>query len=449
MASITSAGIGSGLDINSIVSQLVAAERAPDDRRLATAKSSAQTSISALGSFLASLSSLQVAANGLKVGATGSGGAGRLAATSGDSTIFTATAGNTAVQGNFDVQVEQLAQSQKLSSQLFASADTVVGDGPVTLSVGGNSFTVNLAPGKDTLADLRSQINAATDNTGVSAAIVADTGGVHLLLASKSTGTANAITVSGSLLTTTEVQPAKDAKVLVDGFETVSSSNTVTGAIDGITLTLSKPSASGVSTPLSIGVDQSASAAALQSFVTAYNQALSTIGNLSSYDPASKTAGPLLGDSVALSAQTQLRSIVGGIVGGQGSFSSLSQLGITTSKDGSLTLDSSKLSAALTKDYGSVQNLIGGTSGIATRLAGVLDGFTSGTGLIQAETNGYNAQLKDVQSQSDALDRRITMYQQQQMTQFTALDSMVAQLKSSGDFLTQQFAQIAKITSGN
>lgn len=439
MTAITSAGLGSGLDVNSIVSQLVAAERAAPDQRLASAQSKAQTKISALGNLKSLLSNLQTVADGLKTGTNS--GLGKLTAASANTDFFTAAATAKAVPGNYGIEVDALAVANKRASNVFTSSSAVVGNGDVTIGVGSASFTVTLADGANTLADLRDKINSATNNTGVGAAIVNDSSGSRLLLTSRATGTANALTVTSSLLTTTETQPAADAVIKVDGFSYTSSSNQVTGAIDGLTINVAKAEV-GTTTQLNVTLDQSAASSAIQGFVTAYNTSIRYIAAQTAYNPTSKSAGTLLGDATTLSASQQLRNIVGGNIDGAGTYSSLAQIGITTATDGTLTLDAAKLTTALSTDYTSVQKLFGGDNGVGTRLSTLTKGLLDDSGQIKAQTDGLNATLKDISKQQDALDSRISAFELRTRAQFTALDTLLSNLKSTGDYLTQQLAKL-------
>jgi flagellar hook-associated protein 2 len=442
MSTISSPGIGSGLDVNSIVTQLVAAERSAPDRRLATAQQRAQTQISALGNLRSVLSNLQTAANALS--GSGNTGLGALSAVSSNTALYTATTTSKAVAGNYNVEVLALAAASKRSSTVFASSSAVVGNGDVTLTTGTRSFTVNLADGANTLADLRDKINAATDNTGVGAAIINDTNGARLLLTSRSTGLANALSVSTTLFTTSEVQPATDAQINVDGFTISSSSNQVTGGVDGITFNLNKAEP-GTTTQLDVSVDNTASAGIVQSFVNSYNNVVRYINSQTAYNTTTRQAGTLLGDAATRAASQQLRSLIGGSVSDNGTYTTLSQLGITTSLDGTLQFDSSQLTTALNTDFVSVQRLFNGDNGVATRLSALADTLLSDDGLISAETGGLNARITDIGKSQDALDRRITSFEARTRAQFTALDTLLGQLSSTSTFLTQQLARLANL----
>ena len=442
MAAITSAGIGSGLDVASIVSQLVAAERSPADQRISIATTRANTSISALASFRSALASLQGAARALLPGSNGSASSlGKLAATPVKADYFTATAENKAVAGSYSVEVLSLAAANKRASDLYANSSAVVGDGDVTLTVAGKSFTVTLASPANTLADLRDKINAATDNSGVGAAIVSDGSGARLVLSSRSTGTANAVSVSSAIFNTTESQPAADAVVKVDGFTTTSSTNTVTTAVDGLTLNLVKAEP-GTITDLNVSLDQKASEAAVATFINAYNNVVKFIASQTKFDPVAKTAGILLGDSTVLSATQQLRSVIGGSADSAGAFQTLSALGITTSSDGTLVSDPAKFNKAVSTDFAAVQRLFAGDDGIATKLAALTKTLLADDGQLKAKTDGLNARVKDLGKQQIAVDTRIAAFEARTRAQFTALDSLMAKLGTTSSYLAQQLANL-------
>ncbi|HVT35650.1 MAG TPA: flagellar filament capping protein FliD [Nevskiaceae bacterium] len=449
---ITSAGIGSGLDVNSLVSQLVAAEKAPDSDRITKGQAVDNAKLSALGTFKSAISALQTAAQTLE----GSSGLGKIAANTSDNTIVTATAASGTLSAFYDVEVVSLATASKQVSGSFANSSTSVGDGTITITVGSKSFSVTTAPGSDTLANLRDAINSADDNTGVNASIVSDSNGAHLVLTSRGTGTANAVSVSSSatadssnFFTTTQSQGAVDAHIKVDGGDVYSSSNTVSNAIDGVTLNLVK-AAPGTTVSLTLSANTSSAATAVQSFVNTYNAVIASMASQTKYDASTNTAGALLGDAAASGFMTQLANLVGGNASGTGSvFSNLSDLGITTQSDGTLKVNTDKLNAALTQDADSVQKLFSADGGYASAIDKLVGTFTASDGGIQAETDSLNSQLKDLQRQSDDLDARMQTVQARYQAQFSALDTLIAQMKSTQDYLTQQLAAIANTTKSS
>ena len=250
MAGITSSGLGSGLDINSLVTQLVAAEQKPTLDRLNTKEAQLQAKFSAIGTVKATFSDFRTSLSALRT----AGNLDKISATSSNSDVFSATATNTAKSNTYAIEVKQLAAVDIKSSQGFSGADAVPIPGGTTLTIGtgstSKSITVN---GTDKLSDIMAAINDA--DAGVTASIVnaGGTNGYHLVLKSKASGTSNAITLndSSSTLVFDTKQSAADAIVSIDGIDVTSASNTLTGAIDGITLDLSQAKPG---TPLSLKV---------------------------------------------------------------------------------------------------------------------------------------------------------------------------------------------------
>jgi flagellar hook-associated protein 2 len=457
MASITSAGIGSGLDVSGLVSQLVASERAATDTRLQAAQTKAQSQISALGTFRSVLADFQTAAQALR-----DGGATTLAATSSNTDLLTATASKTASAGSYNVQVVQLAQASKLASAAYASSSTALGTGTLHISVGSNSFDVAIGDSANTLAGIRDAINNASDNKGVQASLLNTSDGVRLTLTSTATGAANALGVSvtdssgaaispaGSGLDAlaytsgnqqlSQVTAAQDAQIKIDGYNFSSGTNIFSDAIAGVSFTATKADPN-TTFAVNVGLDQNAVQTAAQTFVTKFNILNATIATYTRYDPTTKTAAALLGDPVALSLSQQMRSALTSAVG-TGNVQTLSQLGITTGTDGSLSLDSTKFLAAVQSDPSTVANVLG-KDGFGGKISNLADSYLDASdGRITAETDGANAQLKDISKQQDDLNTRMAAVQARYLAQFTALDTLVAQMKNTGTYLTQQLANL-------
>jgi flagellar hook-associated protein 2 len=461
---IQSLGIGSGLDVQSLVSQLVAADRAASDAQLLRQGQKITTDVSSLGSLKGALSVFQSNLTPLAAG----GQFQALSAASADSTVFTASAGTGAVPGSYNVMVQQLAQPEQLISKPFANgAATVLGSGTLTVSLGSNSFAVDLSTGSNTLADVRDAINKATGNPGVQATLIYGTSGAQLVLTSAQTGASNAITVSasggdGGLAPLgysgtgdthyTEAQQAQDAIIKVSGVENHSASNTVTGAIDGVTLNLvaAKPN-----TALSLNVSNNTSAVmgSITALVGAYNNLQGTFSSLGSYDSVNKVGGPMLGDWLLNDVQFRVgRGMTDQVAGQSGAYSALSNIGITTAADGTLAIDSAKLQTALGSDPNGVAKLFSGTNGVATRLNNMVTGLLADTGAIAARNTSLVASQKAVVDQQAAVDARMAVVQARYLTQFNALDTLMSQMQSTSSYLTQQLAsssQLANYTTAN
>ena len=438
MASLSSAGIGSGLDVASLVAQLVAAERQPADARLAAAESKANLKISALGTLRAVMAGLQTASAALSGGALG-----RLAAQSSHTELFTASAGDT-VAGRYSVEVVALAQPHKLVTGAYASADTALGAGSVEIGVGSESFTVGLTEGADTLAHLRDAINAAPGNRGVSAILVNEAGGTRLLLTAERAGSGSSLSVTSPLLAFGEKQAAQDAHVRIEGYDHYADGNTISGAIDGLTLTLLKAEP-GTIAQLDVAADSAGATSAIEDFVRAYNTAIAAISTLTRYDAGKREAAALTGDALARSSAATLRGILGGAVDAGDGFGHLSEIGITSGADGTLKLDNAKLSAALQTDAASVQQLFAGPGGYASRLDTALDVFLDSEGQIAAKQAALTAQIDGIDRQQAQLDERMARLTLRYRAQFTALDTLIAQMNSTSSYLSQQLAGLSNL----
>jgi flagellar hook-associated protein 2 len=455
MASLTTSGVGSGLDVNSLVSQLVAAERGPYDARNTRTETKLTTQITALGQLKGSLSAFQSTLGGLKDADTFLARKTTLS----DDTHLAVKAAATAAPGSYSVEVRQLASAAQLGSNAVTGGATgVVGTGTLTISMGSTSFDVSLTSPANTLADLRNAINNSPWNPGVSAALVTDLAGTHLVLGGSATGAANEIRITtsggdGGLAqfvhnpptTTTNmrvISPAQDAIVLVSGFELHDADNTIDGAIEGVTLDLKKAEP-GVTTSLAVAVDGAGIRDKANSFVTAFNNLANQIAKLRSYNPDTKVAGPMLGDSLLLSLESRLRNMVTGPVEGiTGSYNTLSSVGITTTTSGTMSLDAAKFDAALAKDPAAVSRLFTlEDKGIAAKLDSYIKDRLADGGEIAARDASIAVRRKDLTAAKSAVDARMAVVQARYLKQFNALDTMLSKMQSTSTYLSQQLSK--------
>jgi flagellar hook-associated protein 2 len=459
MAGLSSPGLGSGLDINSLVSQLVAAEKAPQQAQITRSQSSTVTTITALAAFKGALSSFNSALSPLKtIDAFAARGA-----TVSDDDIFTASAASTASPGTYDVEVERLASAHQISSNAFADgAGHVVGTGTLTVTVGEATFSIAVDEEHDTLAQIRDAINAHPGNGHkVTATIVNATDGAHLVLSSEKTGAANAITVSqeggnGGLSkleyspsnTANYIEPhaALDAIVYIAGFAHHSASNVVTEAIDGVTLNLKEADDNKIHT-LTIANDLPTVTTRARKFVDEFNALAKKLAELRSYEPTTKKAGPLLGDALLRAVESELRNNVTNTVAGQDTYQTLASIGITTQRDGTLSLDAKKFDAALTSDFDGVAKLFASENGVASRLSKAIDLRLGSSSELDVRTKSLNKKSLDLQKRQVALEARMLKVEQRYRAQFTTLDTMLSQMQTTSSYLSSQLANIAKIGS--
>lgn len=455
MASISSPGLGSGLDISGIINKLMAVEAQPLTA-LQTKEASYQAKLTAYGSLKGALSALQTAAQTLKTAGTFTAKSTSMA----DSSVATASASATATAGTYDIAITTLAKANSLRTSTNFAADATFEAGTLSIQVGtGAVQTITLEAGK-TVAQIATAINDA--KVGVSATVINNG---TLVLTSGTQGTAGAITFSatttddgssGTLALTdiddtTELQAALDASFTVNGIAMTRSANTVTDAISGVTLNLLKE---GSSTKLTVTNNTGTVTAAVSAFVKAYNDAVNGIRQMTAYDAANKKASVLTGDSTARSIQSQLGSLVSASVSGiAGGISRLSDIGITVQKDGTLATDASKLSAALADPDKNVAALFtqttSGNQGIAVRFYSLLDGIVGTDGLISSRTTGISSSIKDLQRRAETLNLRLTAIETRYRTQFSRLDSLIASMNQTSTYLTQQLANLPGSSSSN
>ena len=477
MAGITSLGSGSNLDLEGLLTKLVGAEKKPQQTQIDNRKALATATISALGALQSKLTAFQTAQAKLKDASFFAG----KTATSSDTSVFTVSALSTADAGTFNVSVIALAKANKVASGNFASAATTVGNGTLTIGVGSKTFGVTITAGvNDTLAGIRDSINNATTNTDVKASILTVSDGLggtgtvsKLVLTGNNTGSSGQISVAvvdsdgtptdntglsrlyylksdaGSQLT--EVNPAQDAKITVDGFAATSTTNVFDNVVAGVTITAVKGPADALATPpsgtLSVKTDQNTIQTTIQAFVTAYNDLAKTFSSLTTYN-ADTSSGGLSGDSSLLAIRSKLKSIIASPVSGAATdFNTLAFLGVSTNKDGTLSIDNTKLNSALTTRLDNVKTLFSGTTGVSGQIDSLVTSLVGGNGVFQTRTNTLNTQLSKLNDQQSALDVRIESFTKRYRTQFTALDALVNQFTSTGNFLTQQLDATSKIIS--
>ncbi len=365
---LSSAGIGSGLNVTSLVSQLMATQQQPL-LNLQTQQATYQAEISAYGSLAGTLSTLQTDASNLSSTNLYSA----YTATASASGFFTSSANATASAGSYGLAITNLAQANKLASNThYASTSTTVGSGTVTFQFGTTTAgspptfspsatqgaqTLTIDSAHNSLAGISAAINSA--NVGVTASVANDGSGYRLVLTSNNSGAANSLKVSttGSLSalsydptagsnSMTQTVAGKDAMFTLDGMAMTSASNTVTNAIQGVSLTLTQPT----TTPLTLTVAANTALiqSAVQSFVTDYNAAQASIKSLTAYNATTKTAAILTGDSTVMSVQTQLRAILNTPLStAGGGLNNLADVGITFNKDGTLALNTATLGSVL------------------------------------------------------------------------------------------------------
>lgn len=435
MAGISSLGVGSGLDLGSLVRQLVAAERAPAEGRLDRSASRLQAQISALGQVKSSLATLQEALAKL----TGAEDARSIQLS--NETALSATATAAADIGRYNVEVFELAKAQSLASAGFLDLDAALGSGDITLTLGANDpVTITIADGANTLRDVRDAINDA--NAGVLATLVRDGAEWRLLLSAEEGGLANTInmTVSGTLdgnlasATMTETVTPADARFSVAGLELTSSSNIVDDVLPGVTLNLKALTEAPVE--MAVGRDAEATRTALEEFVTAYNAMIDLSAKLSSFNVETGQRSALAGDSTLRAIRGALPAALGADTGATWN---AVELGLRSDKNGKLSLDEDAFAARLAEDPAEA---LASLRGFGDALAQNIQGYTEAGGILATRTESMQTSLRSIGVKRDQLDRRMESFEQRLQRQFAALDRMVAQMQSTSSFLASQLANL-------
>jgi len=460
MAGISTPGIGSGLDVNGLVSKLMAVEQQPLTK-LATREAGFQAKISAFGSINGVLSALQTAAQTLTSSLTFTGTATSVS----DSTVLSASTGGGAAAGSYSLSVTQLATSYIAHSQAsYTTTSDAFNTGTLAISIGGGAATnITIDSSNNTLAGVRQAINDAY--LGVTATIINDGATNRLVLSSNASGSAGAFTVtaaagtgsahalseldSSNLTQTQPVIPATaDAMLSINGLPITRSSNTITDAINGVTLNLTKVGTA----MLTVARNTTATTSAITTFVTAYNAAVAQLKSSSAFNTTANTASALTGDSTVRSVLSQLASLVqANVTGVSGGISRLSDIGIAVQKDGTLATNTAKLQAALSDPNTDVATLFRSTStgntGVAVRFNDLLSGIVGSTGLLAARTNGITSSITSIGKQRVSLNLRLANVEKRYRAQFTALDTLISSMQTTSTYLTQQLASLPGVVS--
>ncbi len=480
MASITSTGIGSGLDVESIVTQLMALESRPLNL-LQQAKSSLDTKLSAIGTLQSRMSALRDSANAL----TSVSLWNQTTATSSNAAALKVSTSTGAAAGSYAVQVSRLASTQTLASTAFSGPDAVIGEGSLTIELGtwtgtptttgftaksgATPVTVTIGPGETSLAAIRDKINAA--GAGVTASLVTDATGTRLSLRSTETGAENAFRITASETTDdgnpatglsafaysataaspmTRSQTASNAEATINGIAVSSARNTLEGVLDGLTLTLSQTTTTPVD--VTVAADTAAIQKSIETFVSAYNDVANYIRDQTKYNPDTKVGGTLQGDRLVGSLQAQLRAIVNEGSSASGTFQRLTDIGISFTSTGTLSINSSRLGNALgnlpeLRKVLAADGADAASSGFIDRFKDFATSILGAEGAFEGRTNSLRGQISLNQKSQDSMERRLDQTEQRLRRQYQALDTAMSSLGGTADYLSQQLSLIANTTS--
>jgi flagellar hook-associated protein 2 len=454
-------GLGSGLDTGAIVKALVNADKAAKQGQIDRGTATNTASISGIGTLKSLMAAFTKSMTDL--GSKTNPQFPGFAATPSDVKIVTATASNSAVGGNYVINVGNLATSSKVASAAFAGGtSSAIPTGTLTISQSGKNFNVNVAAGA-TLQSVRDSINADSSLklAGVSANIVTDSFGSRLVLGSSNTGAgsdisvsgiagleidgANVVGTSGSPMTATSAGAigavALDANFTVDGMALTSKTNAVDKAVSGLTFSLV---AVGTST-VTVATNTDGLKASIQKFVDAYNAIAKSVTALTkpSLDDDGKLTVPaaLTGDALPRSILAAIRSPLSETGSGD-KLTVLAQLGITTNqKTGALDFDSTKFTAAMNdkKLGGEVQELFTGNNGLLERMTKAVAPFADTGGILDQRTTSLNKAKTKLTNDQEALDRRIETLTAVLTKKYNDMDTLVGKLKATASNITSMF----------
>ncbi len=464
--SISVGGLISGLDVDSIISQLSAIQQRPITQ-LQQREADYQVKLTAYGALQSALDSLKSAMESLD----DSSDLVSFSATSGDTDLFTVSASGDATAGSYSVTVQQLAEAHKLTSAAFSDAEAV-GEGTIHLKVG-DADTVDISvSATDTIDDVAEAVNDA--EAGVHASVIFDGTDYFLTLTADETGAENVINLTvtdtgdsnntdmnglsrlvydqGVTENLSNTQDAADSIITVDGVTDIHrDTNTIDDVIDGVTITLkSAPAAPDNEATLTVSRDTSVAVSKMDSFVNAYNDLLDFFDSYQSYDQETGTAGALLGDGTANMICNRLRNFIVNTVAGVDGFSRLSDLGIALNSDGQLEVDSSKLNDALDNHFDEVVQFFTktdeGSEGFAVHMVdGLDDMLDSRDGILAAKKDGIQDSIDDIQDQVERIEMRISAWETRTRARFEALEVLLGQYQATSDYLNQQIVSLQNL----
>lgn len=470
MATISSPGIGSGLDVKSIVAQLVALEKQPLTQ-LQVQAATVQTRISVFGQIKSLVSTLSDAAS--RLGSLTSFNA--VTAKSSKTSAVSATAIGGTAANSFSVKVENLAKAQATASGALLPVGGALGAGTLRLQLGEwtivpSSFTPQVGGGQvdievsatDTVSDVASKINGA--NAGVTATVLNDASGERLLLRSASTGVAAGFELSvlsdadtdtadaaglSRLVVGSSIQYAEDARLLINTIPVTSSTNKFENVVSGVTLTAHEVSAD--EAEITVTPDKSVLSKAINDFVAAYNAVNQLINEQTKYDPGSKSAGLLQGDSTAIGLQNALRGILQSATAGS-AYQRLNDVGISQQLGGDLAVDSAKLDAAINngdelKNLLRIDNGNVLTNGVASKFSAFTKGLLNTDGLFNSKDASLKRSLDLNAKDQQRLNEKVARVEAQLNRRYSALDVQLNSLNALNAYVTQQVAQWNKVQS--
>lgn len=475
MAGIT--GIGSGLDINSIVKAMVEAETAPKAAQLSRLEKATTTKISALGSLKGALSNFQTTMKDLNKMSLFE----NRTVVSSNANALSATASKTALSGSYSVAVQQLATSSKVATDPLDKNFTSGTGGVLTVKLGSaDTAVIDVTISENaSLADIRDALNAQLKDKGISANIVNNptTSESQLVLSSKETGAGKDIIMTGSggnlaqldvdgAIAATPATPAvgstpavlakggaleqaANAVFFIDGLRLESAKNTIDDAIPDVSFTLKGKTEENKPATVTVGQDNSGVKAQLKKFVDSYNELIKVSNELTGVtkvgDGKPPVVGGLVGDSTVRTLISGMRNELTNPANIEGA-RVLADLGITTQKDGTLKIDDEKLGKSLENNFDAIAQFVAGDNGLMTRMDKRISGYVETGGVLEQRIKGLTTTTANIDKQRESLIMRSAQIESRLFKQFNAMDALVSQLNSTSDRLTQALGNLPGVT---
>jgi flagellar hook-associated protein 2 len=466
MAGTTITGVGSGFDTQAIVKSLVDAERAPKQAQINAQSQKATTQLSSIGKIQAALDAFRGALDSMATDNSFSG----LTGTSSDEKVATMTANQGAANGSFSLVVNQLAKPSKLSTTSFAGGQSTVVNSTgkattLTISQSGKNFDLSVPAGA-TLQQVRDSINSQFGTAGLSANILTDSNGSRMILTSTNGGVGSDLTMSGNSGIDTGykvVDVPQNAKYTIDGIAAESKSNSITDAVSGVSiklltvspLTTPSDTTSTARNALTISVSTSTTAlkSGVKGFVDTYNALLKAMNaetKVTKDAAGNSVAATLTGDSTMRTLQSAIRNEFN-MLSGNGTLKSLAQFGVSTDQDtGALSIDAKQWDKAVLSNPADINSIVSGKSGLRARMKAATEPYAkASTGILATRTASLSESLKDLNKDQISLDERITTMQDALTRKYTAMDTLVAQLRQQSNSILGTLNAISNSKSDN
>lgn len=463
MAGTTITGVGSGFDTQAIVKSLVDAERAPKQAQINLQSQKATTQLSSIGKIQAALDAFRGALTSMGTDSSFSG----LTGTSSDEKVATMTANQGASNGSFSLIVNQLAQPSKLSTASFAGGQSTVVNSTdkattLTITQSGKNFDLSVPAGA-TLQQVRDSINSTFGTSGLSANILTDSNGSRLILTSTNGGVGSDLTLSGNSGIDTGykvVDVPQNAKYVIDGVAAESKTNSISDAVSGVSIKLLTVSPTVLAndpnktnpdrTALTISVSTSTTAlkSGVKGFVDTYNALLKAMNaetKVTKDAAGNSIAATLTGDATMRTLQSAIRNEFNAL-SGNGTLKSLAQFGVTTDQDtGALSIDAKRWDKAVLTNAADITSIFSGKTGLLARMTAATDAYAKpATGILATRTASLSESLKTLIKDQTSLDDRITTMQDSLTRKYTAMDTLVAQLRQQSSSILGTLSALSK-----